>query len=1601
MDLRIVRVVDGGWMDGLTRDAVTRPDTSTILWETLYEPWDLFTRLDKGGDVTVAEPVTLLRDVCSGHDSSRKNCSIVCTNSDELFESWKTLWHCLSLTSLALANSSFSTLDQHLSGGGNGTPREQISRALTTFGITNATDFDGKSVLNLTYECAAASCRDNNMGKCSIGQLDPGYFERETVQWIKVYEALEPLCDGLESDINIDIAGPGVLITYITQTAMVVFAWLFFLLLKVNKFINTSTSIFTHLFRKTNPGPNLLTHRVSGLERLERTNLAYATSTFLAELHEAQCFFVVAIEIALINASSRSAIFTGADNWQSLLWNRDSVQFLAGMGAWPIILGQISLRRAELDSMYYLLLSTLALVLAGVAADTAANPDPDRIYKMFQGQNVLEECGGHPSLRTFCVEERESIYWYAFPAGSIYAFLGLLAILWWAKLWSLRNSPTSLLRKHKSVSKRQLEAWEWIKWFSIKASLLAIHVAEAGALACICFGLAVIRAPLLNLLLRGETGTWSVGQLVAVLIWAPVISKYAHLAIHSIVWLILLASEMTKGSDFIKVDPAGLDQPRLSVVYNYKIMLKPNAQTQICLPFKEIDNTMGFFDHDTISASNWVKIIALGLVWTPSAYFFNSWVKSQPPGTFVSIACVIFSILSLLISPYLIVLVIFVLLSPLIILAVLYRFMLVLPDLCTGLGPWCVSLFWAQRTPRLCGKCSNVVDQSSILRGTPWRLTRSREEYDFYTKDQLQKSAKDCHLCSLLWHSSFGTQITQAPGAYSVEAITQEPDSTTPLLSGVTRSISSHDCEQDNEAGKILVQISATRKFGQEQLLHIRLYEKGSSAYPWLKIEDASYVSGKHNREQSNMTGSETSFKWARDMVEKCEREHQHCRNHFIRSASQRYLPKRLIDVQAREKGVIQLVLSDQIKSDNIVEYAALSHCWGTTVKSELRKDNEETMKTALIETLDPNFQDAVDIAYKMGSKYLWIDSLCIMQRTKQWEEESGDMGLVYARANLVISATASKNSEGGCYKRKDLFPYDCVLCSNWNSSLVVRSSTKYANLVRLFGEKVDHSFLATRGWTFQERFLASRILHFCSGLMMFECNTLTTSECHREEEYPLNTQFSQNGTLNTPTVPHPGPEPPKRLCTRTIVRRAGPSTRPVTRPGRDMVKKSWYANPEHRIWADQKRRYNAQVSSIRSNAARLSMRGAFSFLWSFRGQSMKEKAEFHMRWYEMVTSYSVRNLTNDSDKMMAIAGVAYFIQQSTGFKYAAGLWEETLPFNLLWAVDSGVKKRPYGRPVPTWSWASVDGKISHRLKKVDPSPTSSSTLRIMAEGNSVSDSWEDIKTLVSDLEVQTTHMVNGMAHSATLKVSCHLRTFSPSSMKYVFDTQEHYKRSEIRCLPVLELVNRKVGMRTRRPQIHGILVRAPSASLGEDTSPVDFSFLLHFPTQSICLTTSHTEAFHSTYRHQTSLDIMATAFYLFPSLPQELKDEIWVFALRSHRRGVQIFRVHNSVSEADNEPQGASRLLDKVNNSWNFGAPPESKYYKNLDGSPNKNVSAYMIDSGLWTACKESRRVIRKHFADPSNNPRGSSGRALVSYCPGSNPFYLSIWPDSDLIIL
>jgi hypothetical protein len=149
------------------------------------------------------------------------------------------------------------------------------------------------------------------------------------------------------------------------------------------------------------------------------------------------------------------------------------------------------------------------------------------------------------------------------------------------------------------------------------------------------------------------------------------------------------------------------------------------------------------------------------------------------------------------------------------------------------------------------------------------------------------------------------------------------------------------------------------------------------------------------------------------------------------------------------------------------VEYFTLSHCWGGAIDIKLRKDNLKEMKILNVTVLPSNFQDAVSVTQRLGLRYLWIDSLCIVQDNDQeWEIESTNMGLIYANAKCVISATASTNSTGGCFRSRDLFRNDCVLRQNGTQQLVDRSQEQ-PNLLNLFKEKIEGAPLTRRGWTF------------------------------------------------------------------------------------------------------------------------------------------------------------------------------------------------------------------------------------------------------------------------------------------------------------------------------------------------------------------------------------------------------------------------------------------------------------------------------------------------------------------------------------------------------
>ncbi|KAH7141074.1 hypothetical protein EDB81DRAFT_655599 [Dactylonectria macrodidyma] len=90
-----------------------------------------------------------------------------------------------------------------------------------------------------------------------------------------------------------------------------------------------------------------------------------------------------------------------------------------------------------------------------------------------------------------------------------------------------------------------------------------------------------------------------------------------------------------------------------------------------------------------------------------------------------------------------------------------------------------------------------------------------------------------------------------------------------------------------------------------------------------------------------------------------------------------------------------------------------------------------------------------------------------------------------------------------------------------------------------------------------------------------------------------------------------------------------------------------------------------------------------------------KDIQESHSRWYNLVSDYTYCKLTNFSDKLIAMAGLANHFQASIGDdEYVAGLWRSQLPQALCWRTYTVLMSafRPSQYRAPSWSWTSLEG---------------------------------------------------------------------------------------------------------------------------------------------------------------------------------------------------------------------------------------------------------------------------------------------------------------------
>ncbi|TDZ16726.1 hypothetical protein Cob_v010389 [Colletotrichum orbiculare MAFF 240422] len=79
--------------------------------------------------------------------------------------------------------------------------------------------------------------------------------------------------------------------------------------------------------------------------------------------------------------------------------------------------------------------------------------------------------------------------------------------------------------------------------------------------------------------------------------------------------------------------------------------------------------------------------------------------------------------------------------------------------------------------------------------------------------------------------------------------------------------------------------------------------------------------------------------------------------------------------------------------------------------------------------------------------------------------------------------------------------------------------------------------------------------------------------------------------------------------------------------------------------------------------------------------------------WSFIVSHYTRAELSNPSDRLPALSGIARRQHEANGKHYLAGMWRERLVTQLAWFRNGIRKKRPSWR-APSWSWASIDSAV-------------------------------------------------------------------------------------------------------------------------------------------------------------------------------------------------------------------------------------------------------------------------------------------------------------------
>jgi Heterokaryon incompatibility protein (HET) len=381
-------------------------------------------------------------------------------------------------------------------------------------------------------------------------------------------------------------------------------------------------------------------------------------------------------------------------------------------------------------------------------------------------------------------------------------------------------------------------------------------------------------------------------------------------------------------------------------------------------------------------------------------------------------------------------------------------------------------------------------------------------------------------------------------------------------------------------------------------------------------------------------TNTDESLNQAISWIDQCKSKHSSCRVSVDAT-----LPTRVLD------------LSDKVRlhvgNGERAEYVCLSHTggYGNQDSDHLckttKKNLTERLKDIPWTELPRGYQDAITVCRSLGQRYLWIDTFCVVQDDREdWTREVSQIGKIYGNAMLTIFATGSGSHNYSMFYNNSI---QTITATYKGKDYQFQVAPTVEHLC-MSSEQQELKFpLLQRGWVLQERLLSRRVLHFGQQELFWECCEEVKCQCSL-----VNHAAESKSNLSAMALQ-------ARKITHNLLLLSAETD---------------------------------SVSDVRSSALARRFRNPYS-ADEFQNGIIPRK------WRDLVSEYSGQRFSRESDRLAGISGLARQMQEYRRSKYLAGLWEDSLWMDLLWIGGLPDAKRDERRTAPSWSWASLPGKVT------------------------------------------------------------------------------------------------------------------------------------------------------------------------------------------------------------------------------------------------------------------------------------------------------------------